>query len=82
VMLASVSLSGGDFTKANGDASGRKTTIATKSGVSITASGSATHICYDNGTILRAGTTCTTQVLTSGGTLTIPSHKAEFADPT
>jgi hypothetical protein len=79
--LATTSLAGGDFTKANGDTSGRKLTIAQKSAVSITASGSATHIALVDGTTLRDVTTCTTQALTSGGTVTIPAWKTEIADP-
>ena len=72
----------GDYTKANGDTSGRKLQVVAQTGVSISANGSATHICYTDGTTLLGCTTCTTQVVTSGGTLTIPTHKVEFADPT
>ena len=36
-------MASGDFTKANGDTSGRKLTVAAKSGVLIDASGTATH---------------------------------------
>ena len=79
--LASTTLSCGDFTKANGDSSGRKSTVAQKSSVSITASGTATHVSYDDGTDY-AVTTCTSQALTSGGSVTIPTCKLEIADPT
>lgn len=72
----------GDYTKADGDVSGRKLQVVAQTGVSITNSGSATHINYDDGTTLLGSTTCTTQVLTAGGTVTIPTHKVEFADPT
>ena len=70
----------GDWTIAAG--AQRKVTTTAHSGVSITASGTATHIAYDDGTTLLAVTTCTSQVLTSGGTVTIPAHKFEFASPT
>jgi hypothetical protein len=79
--LASTSLVGGDFTMANGDTSGRKATIAQKTGVSITATGTATHVAIDDGTDYLV-TTCTSQALTSGGTVTIPAWKQEYADPT
>lgn len=82
--LAQVSLSGGDFTKANGDTSGRKTTVAAKTGLSIHTSGTANHIAtLDDGTkALRDVTTCTSQALTSGGTVDTSSWKHEIADPT
>lgn len=79
--LASTSLTGGDFAKANGDTSGRKVTVAQKANVSITASGTATHVAIDDGTSFVV-TTCTSQALTAGGTVTIPTWKEEIADPT
>ena len=82
VLLASVVTDAGDFTTANGDTSGRKVTVAQQADVSITASGTATHVAYDDGSALLAVTTCTSQALTSGGTVTVPAHKFEFADPT
>lgn len=78
--LASVSLSSGDFAVADGT-SGRKVTVAEKAAVSITASGDATCVCLDDGTDLLYVTTCTTQTLTAGGTVTIPSWVITFADP-
>lgn len=78
--LASTSLVGGDFTKANGDVSGRKVTVGQKANVSITATGTATHVAIDDGVDFVV-TTCTPQALTSGGTVTIPSWKEEIADP-
>lgn len=74
-------LTGGSFTLANGDVSGRKSTVAQQSSVSITASGTATHVALDDGTDYVV-TTCTSQALTSGGTVTIPTWKREIADPT
>jgi hypothetical protein len=70
----------GDWTIAAGTQ--RKVTTTAQSAVSITNSGTATHVCYDDGTTLLAVTTCTSQVLTSGGTVTVPAHKFEFASPT
>lgn len=82
VLLASVVVDSGDFTTANGDTSGRKVTVGQQASISITNSGTATHIAYDDGSALLAVTTCTSQALTSGGTVTVPAHKIEFADPT
>lgn len=82
-MLAEVVIDGTDFTKANGDTSGRKTTVAQQSTVSITNSGTATHVA----TVITASstlvdvTTCTSQALTSGGAVTIPAWDHEIADP-
>lgn len=76
-------LTGGDFTAAAGDVSGRKTTLAAKNGVSITATGTATHVAITSGgTTLKRVTTCTSQALTSGGTVDIGAHKHELNVPT
>ena len=84
VTLAAVALTpgagNGDFTLANGDTNGRKLTIAQQASISITASGDATHVVLDDGTNLYV-TTCTTQTLTSGGTVTVPAFDIEVADP-
>lgn len=81
VALADVTLDSGDFTIANGDTSGRKVTIGAQSGVTVDASGTATHVCLDNGTTLLYVTTCTSQALTAGNTVDIPAWKVEIADP-
>lgn len=78
--LASTTLSGGDFTLAAGDISGRKSTVAQKATISITASGTATHVAIDDATDYIV-TTCTSQALTSGGTVTIPAWKKEISAP-
>lgn len=85
VSLASVTMTADtDYTKANGDTSGRKVTVAAKSGVSVASSGTATHIAIARvaDTTLRYVTTCTSQALTSGNTVNIPAWKIEVADPT
>ena len=73
-----------DFTKANGDTSGRKVTMAAKSAVSVASSGTATHVVLARTTdsTLRYVTTCTSQALVSGNTVDIPAWKIEVADPT
>lgn len=81
--LATATVAPGDFTIAAGDTSGRKVTIAAKSGVSISASGTATHIVlHDNVSVMQYVTTCTSQALTSGNTVNIPAWKIEIAAPT
>lgn len=81
VALADVVIDSGDFTKANGDTNGRKVTVGAQSAVPIDASGTATHISIDDGSKLLAVTTCTSQALTSGGTVTVPAHDYEVSDP-
>lgn len=85
VALADVTLTAGDgngdFTIGNGDASGRKLTVAQQASIPIDSSGDATHVCLDDGTTLLYVTTCTTQTLTSGGTVTVPAFDIEIADP-
>jgi hypothetical protein len=86
VLLASVVMTAGvgngDYTAADGDTSGRKLTVLQQTNMSITASGSATHVCIDDGTTLLYVTTCTSQALTSGGTVTVPAWDIETSDPT
>lgn len=81
--LATHVLAGGDFAKAN-DTSGRKVTIAEQAAITVDATASATHIalCISASSTLLAVTTCTSQALTSGNTVTIPAFKISVADPT
>lgn len=73
-----------DFTKADGDTSGRKVTVAAKNAVTVDASGTANHIALVtvSGSVVRYVTTCTSQALTAGNTVNIPAWKVEIADPT
>jgi hypothetical protein len=85
ISLASVAMvPNTDFTKAAGSVSGRKMTVAAKSGVSVATSGTATHIvlALTSDTTLRYVTTCTSQVLTAGNTVNIPAWDIEIQDPT
>lgn len=86
VALADVTLTAGDgngdHTIGNGDTNGRKNRISAQDDVPIDSSGTATHIALDDGSKLLAVTTCTSQVLTSGGTVDVPAFDFEFADPT
>ena len=80
--LATATLDSGDYSKANGDISGRKVTIAKQADMSITTSGDATCVTLDDGTTLRYVVPSTTRALTSGGTITSPAFDIEIADPT
>ena len=86
VALADVVLTAGDgngdYVIADGDVSGRKVTVGAQSGVNVDSTGTATHVCLDDGTTLLQVTTCTSQALTSGNTVNIPAYDVEFADVT
>jgi ribose 5-phosphate isomerase RpiB len=73
-----------DYTKANGDTSGRKVTVAAKSGVLIDTSGTGVFIALCDATRLLYVTTCTSQALTANGSNTVnfPAWDVEIADPT
>lgn len=81
--LADVTMTGTDFTNADGDTSGRKTTVASKSAVPVDTTGTATHVALldVSNTKLLYVTTCTSQALTSGNTITFPAWDIEIADP-
>lgn len=71
----------GDWSLADGDSSGRKLTLAQQTGVSITNSGTATHIAgTDGSSTFYFATTCTPQAVTSGNTATINSFDIEISD--
>jgi len=74
----------GQYTKANGDTSGRKSTLAAQLAVDIDTSGTATHVAVTNlgDTSLRRVTTCASQALVDTGTVDIGAHKHELNDPT
>jgi hypothetical protein len=76
---------GANFGTIVDDTSGRKLPINQISGQSISVSGTAAHIVLglSTGSVLLYVTTCTPQVLTSGGgTVTIPAWKINIQDPT
>lgn len=73
----------GTITAAAGDTSGRKNTYPAQTSVSITSSGTATHVVTHNNTdTMYLVTTCTSQALTSGGTVDISAWDHELNDPT
>lgn len=85
VALADVTLDSSDFTKADGDTSGRKVTVAAQNGVLIDTSGTATHVALSrvSDSTLLLVTTCTSQALTANGSnvVNVPAFDDEIADP-
>lgn len=86
VLLAEVVLTAGDgngdYVVGDGDTNGRKVRVGQQAAMTIDNTGTATHIALDDGTTLQYVTTCTSQALTSGGTVTVPVWDVEIADPT
>lgn len=82
--LADVTVSSSDFTKANGDTSGRKLTVAAKTGVTVDVTGTVTHVALldVSGTALDYVTTTASQAVGAGGTVDFGSWKIEIEDPT
>lgn len=73
----------GSFTEAAGDVSGRKLTLLQQANIPVDSSGTALHIAFLDvaNSKLLAVTTCTSQALTAGNTVTIPAFKIEVSDP-
>ena len=82
VTLGSYTMVGGDFTNADGDVSGRKVTVAAKTGNNASATGTGTHVCLDDGTTLLYVTTCPSKAVTDTEPFDISSWRIEIADPT
>jgi len=84
--LANVTLTAGDgngdYVIANGDSSGRKITVSQQSDISVTGTGTALHVVLSLSSVIFLTTTCTSQALTSGNTVTVPAFDCEIADPT
>jgi len=85
--LATVTLTAGDgngdYTIAD-DTSGRKVTIAEQATITVDHTGTATHIALGiaGSSTLVYVTTCTSQALTAGNTVTVPAWKIGIGDPT
>ena len=82
--LATASLTGADFTTADGDTDGRKVTVAAKSGLAVTASGTPSRYCLVDGSTLLAWADVdgASPDLTSGSTTDVPAVKFKLGDPT
>jgi hypothetical protein len=81
-LITAETLTGADFVNAAGDVSGRKVTIGAQADLAITADGTATHIALCSATLLILVTTCTSQGLSNGGTVSVPAFKYEATVPT
>lgn len=79
--LGNVAVTGADFVNADGT-SGRKATVAAKTAIPVTATGSAENVVLIDATNVRYMTSCTTQALTSGNTVNLPTWVIQIADPT
>lgn len=86
VTLANVTVTAGvgngDYTKANGDVSGRKLTVLAQTGMTPTGNGTVTYATLDDGVTLLAWTTVTSQAVTTSQTWNSPAFDIEFTDPT
>jgi hypothetical protein len=72
-----------DYTKANGDTSGRKLTIGTKSGIIPVSSGDVTIGALDDGATLLAKFTIPTKTVATSETWQSPAFDVwEITDPT
>ena len=82
--LAEVTVTGTDFTVADGATDGRKATAAAKNDVPVVAAGDATHVAWLDvtGTAVLFVTQLTTNRtgLTTSDTLDIPAHFAAIRD--
>lgn len=74
--LASTTLAGEDFTLSTPVAGTRRSTVGEKANVTISATGTATHVAVDDGTDF-AVTTCTSKSLTQGDQVTFPEWYRE-----
>ena len=81
--LAEATLAGADFSLAAGDISGRKVTVAAKSGLAVIVAGTADHVALLDvaGSRLLYVTTCPAQALAVGGTVSIASWAIEIGAP-
>lgn len=83
VSLADVTMTANtDYTKADAAGGGRQVTVAAKTGVTIDADGTATHIALATADTLVYVTTCTSQALVAGGTVDFPAWVISISDPT
>lgn len=80
--LGTVAVDNTDFTKANGDVSGRKHTLAQQNIASASASGTAAVVCLIDATdLLYKVDLSSTQAVTSGNPITVSAHDHEVRDP-
>jgi hypothetical protein len=76
-------LTSGSFTgPADGDTGGRKLSVNQQATITVDTSGNATHIALCSGSVLLYVTTCTSQALVAGNTVTVPLWKMTLGDAT
>lgn len=80
--LGEVAVAGGDFTRADGDVSGRKVTVASKS-VTIDVAGDVDHVALvdDGASVLLHVATANTTSVTVSQSLDTQAFDIEFEDP-
>lgn len=71
----------GDYTIADDPTNGRRLTMAAKSSITVTASGTPRHIVLSLGGVIKAYTACTGDDLVIAGQVNIPTFYLRFADP-
>lgn len=81
--LADAAMTTADFTIAEGTVSGRRVSVGAKSDVAVTTSGTATHVALLDGpgSRLLYVTTCPSQPLVSGSTVSFGGWDIEIGDP-
>jgi len=81
--IAFIAVTSSQFSKANGDTSGRKVTMAAVSSIGVNSTGYARHIVLasSGGANLHVITTCTSQALTQGNYVATPAFDFEITDP-
>lgn len=81
--VGSTSVASGDFTKADGDTSGRKVTVSGQSSISVDADGTADHVAIldDTNSRILLITTMPSQGVSSGGTMSTDPFDEEIEDP-
>jgi hypothetical protein len=80
--LADGTLTSSQMTISDGDTSGRKVRISSRTGLTVDTTGTAAHVALvgSTGSTLLLVTTCTTQALTTGNTVNIPAWDDEILD--
>lgn len=80
--LADVVVDSSDYSIADGASSGRALTVAAQNAVPVDSSGTATHVAIIDtvNSVLKYVTTVTSQALTAGNSVNIPSFKLTFPD--
>jgi hypothetical protein len=82
--LATITMASGDFTLSDGSVSGdRKITVASKTGQSVSASGTYNHLCLVSATDLLVVTTAAaSKSLNNGDTVDVVAWDFEINKPT